>query len=190
MNLLDEEKALIFAGKKHAGQFRIYGHKPYIVHPVTVASLVRKYKKDEEDIDSLVIAAILHDVLELPNTTYYELVREFGVLVASLVSEVTTNREMKEAIGKKKYLAYKLMHMTHWALVIKLCDRLHNMSDYELWDESFRCRKVDETEFILDYLEKNREELTLTHKAIIKDIRELLEKAKEISVAPELKLIK
>lgn len=166
-------KALEFATKKHKGQMRKGAEKKeYITHPINVANLVKKYKVSHH-IDSLIAAAYLHDTLEDTNTTYYELVENFGVEVASLVSELTTNRDMKKEIGKEKYLAYKLKEMTNWALVIKLCDRLDNVSDLYGVDSKFRTRYINETIFILTYVVNNRN-LTQTHLNIIKDINSIV----------------
>ena len=177
MSLVQE--ALEFATMKHQGQIRIFGGEAYIMHPIAVAMLIRKYKQYADNIEALKSAALLHDVLELPNTKYKELPPIFDYEIASLVLEVTTNREMKNAVGnKKEYLAYKLLHMTEDALDIKLCDRLDNTSDYKLWTEDFRERKVEETEFILNFIEENRDDLTDTHREIINDIRIVLSKAK------------
>lgn len=163
--------AKLFATEKHSGQTRRNGDE-YITHPIAVGDLVNKYK-ESHNIKRLVAAAYLHDVLEDTDATYYDLVEIFGYDIASLVMEVTSNDEMKKAFGKDKYLAYKLNHMTSWALVIKLCDRLHNVSDLNLADERFRNNYISETKFIIDYIEKNRK-ITSTHKKIIRDIKQML----------------
>lgn len=163
----------MYATEKHKGQKRKYCDADYIIHPLAVGDLVAKYKASH-NIKRLIACAYLHDVLEDTDTTYYDLVETFGYDVASIVMEVTSNKEMEKAIGKNKYLAYKLKHMTNWALVIKLCDRLHNISDLDKADEGFRNRSIEETNFIIDYLENNRE-LTDTHKTIIRDIKAMLD---------------
>lgn len=166
-------KALEFATKKHKGQMRKSAEKKeYITHPINVANIVKKYKTSHH-IDSLVAAAYLHDTLEDTDTTYYELVENFGVEIASLVNELTTNRDMKKEIGKGKYLAYKLKEMTNWALVIKLCDRLDNVMDLHSVDPEFRNRYINETTFILNYVINNRD-LTKTHLHIIQDINSVV----------------
>jgi (p)ppGpp synthase/HD superfamily hydrolase len=158
-----------FAKEAHEGQFRRDGKTPYFCHPSHVADLVRKYKKSSH-IEELVSAAYLHDTLEDTKITYYDLVGSFGYCVASLVLEVTSNPDMKSAVGNKDhYLSYKLQHMTNWALVIKLCDRLDNVSDMKDCNLKWCKKYIKETIFILDYLFSHRE-LTETHKAIIKDI--------------------
>lgn len=165
------EKAKQYATRKHQGQKRKTG-EDYIVHPINVASLLEQFKKSH-NIDSLMAAAYLHDTLEDTDTTYYELVREFGYEIAGIVMELTTNEDMKRAIGKERYMAYKLKHMTSWALAIKLCDRLHNVSDLSLQDEEFRQRYSNETLFVINYVIHNRE-LSNTHREIIKSIIPLL----------------
>ncbi len=156
-----------YATEKHKSQKRKNGDD-YIIHPVAVAKLVKKYK-NSHNIDNLVAAAYLHDVLEDTNASYYELVEVFGCDIANLVKEVTTNKKVKNILGKDKYLACKLKYMTDWALVIKLCDRLHNVLGLNLCDKKFKERYIKETFFIINYLVKNRE-LSDTHKRIIEDI--------------------
>ncbi|MBO5414286.1 MAG: bifunctional (p)ppGpp synthetase/guanosine-3',5'-bis(diphosphate) 3'-pyrophosphohydrolase [Bacilli bacterium] len=168
-----KDKALEFATEKHKGQIRKGADKKeYINHPINVANLVQKYK-ESHNIDVLVAAAYLHDTLEDTDTTYYELVENFGVEVASLVSELTTNKDMKNGLGKDKYLAYKLKKMTSWALIIKLCDRLDNVSDLYSVDDTFRKKYVNETIFILNYIVDNRE-LSQPHLNVIKDITSII----------------
>lgn len=73
-------------------------------------------------------------------------------------------------MGKAEYLARKLVKMSSWALVIKLCDRLDNVSDFCLAPPEFIEKYAAETDIILDRLEAERE-LSNTHVRIIKDIR-------------------
>jgi (p)ppGpp synthase/HD superfamily hydrolase len=160
-------KALNFATLKHHGQIRKTGEE-YITHPVRVSKLVQHFKSSK-NIEELDAASTLHDTLEDTNTTYYELVKIFGYLVANLVLELTTNEDMKNEIGKKKYLAYKLKSMTSWALVIKLCDRLDNVSDLDIMCEEFRTKYIEETLYIISYITNNKK-LSNTHIRIINEI--------------------
>ena len=163
-----ESKAREFATIAHKGQHRI-GGEDYIVHPTRVAQLVKKYKSSSE-LDMLVSAAYLHDTLEDTNVNYYDLVKEFGPGIASIVLELTTDEDMKKELGKKRYLQIKLKNMSSWALVIKLCDRLDNVSDMYTCSKEFIEKYKEETNEILNFIEKNRE-LSDTHKKIINDIR-------------------
>jgi len=167
--------ALNFAKEKHEGQSRKIKNQPYINHPISVAKILRENKTSHK-INELIAAAFLHDTLEDTNTTEHELEQLFGKLITSLVVELTTNEKEKEKLGKGKYLADKMSNeskMSNWALVIKLADRLDNVSDLKNTNEEFRKRYTKETHYILEVLEKNRN-LSSTHKKLIKKIEEKL----------------
>lgn len=170
-----ETKALEFASKKHEGQYRkSIDHKPYIEHPKMVADLIEKYKGHSHAIDELKAASYLHDTCEDTETTFEELVKNFGIQVASLVMELTNINEFKDIIGKAKYQAISLSHMSNWALDIKLCDILANLSDLtDIEDEDFIKRVISDKTYIIWYQVKNRS-LTETQKNIIADIVNIL----------------
>ena len=157
--------ALDFATRKHKGQYRKDGTE-YISHPTRVANYVFQFKKSS-NIETLITSAYLHDTLEDTDTTFYEITENFGPQVASLVLELTTDNDMKNEIGKTKYLSIKMKNMSSWALVIKLCDRLDNVSDLKNADSTFRKRYAKETFDIIEYLLNNRK-LSPTHIEIIK----------------------
>ena len=165
-------RALGYANKKHEGQTR-KDNTPYIMHPIRVAKYVSQYKESKE-LPMLISCAYLHDTLEDTDSTYYDLCANFGPEVAHIVKEVTTEENMKNSLGKEKYLSYKMESMTSWALVVKLCDRLDNVTDLATSDEKFRIKYMNETIGILDYLVKNRTDLTKTHLKIMNDIMDTL----------------
>jgi (p)ppGpp synthase/HD superfamily hydrolase len=169
------EKALEFAKEMHNGQYRCDG-TDYIVHPIRVANYVSELK-ESNNIETLLASAYLHDTLEDTDATYYDLVGKFGSQVASIVLELTTDEDLKKVLGKTKYLEIKMKNMTSWALVIKLCDRLDNVSDLKDMDDFFRNKYAKETAEILDYLVDNRS-LSKTHLCIIKKIIEKLNMCK------------
>lgn len=154
--------------EKHSGQFRRFSLAPYWVHPIQVACLVQKYKESHK-IDELVIAALLHDVVEDCGVTIKEIKEKFGDLVASLVDELTSDDKQVKEKGKEVYLSEKVLNMSSWGLVIKLCDRLNNVSDLFYAEEKFKNKYKRETITILNSLENGRE-LSDTHKEIMKDI--------------------
>ena len=53
-------KAIEFATRAHAGQFRKGTRRPYIVHPIEVGDIVSTMTQDEE----IISAAVLHDTIE------------------------------------------------------------------------------------------------------------------------------
>lgn len=163
------EKAIQFAEEKHRKQVRKSG-EPYIVHPIKVAKIIRE-NKESHKINELISAAFLHDTLEDTSASEKELKELFGELVLSLVKELTTDEQEKEKLGKKEYLAEKMKNMSSWALVIKLADRLDNVSDLNQGTPEFKKRYTEETEYILKEIEKSRT-LSKTHEKLIKQIKE------------------
>jgi (p)ppGpp synthase/HD superfamily hydrolase len=155
-------KALQFATKKHEGQFRKGSGLEYVTHTIAVSYLVAKYKTSRK-LEYLITAAILHDCLEDTDATFEELVANFGPLVASLVLELSNDPEQIKEMGKLEYQKRKCLGMSSYGLVIKLCDRLHNISD------SPTQKMVSDTSTLLVFLEENRK-LSNTHKTIIDEI--------------------
>lgn len=117
-------KVVKFAANKHKDQVRRGTGLPYIVHPFEVALLLVKYGRPD-----LVEVALLHDTLEDTQTTVEEIVENFGPTVAELVKELTSDRERIKKMGKNPYLIDKMKKMSQPALLVKLCDRLSNISD-------------------------------------------------------------
>ncbi len=129
------EKALQFASKAHSGQFRKSG-EPYVIHPILVAAIVGYLTCDE----TMIVAALLHDVVEDTSYTIEEIEREFGKDVALLVEGLTkivsirseelipsTSNEklITSALSFRKMLIASIKDVR--VLIVKLCDRLHNM---------------------------------------------------------------
>lgn len=116
-----------FAAKAHEGQTRSSG-QPYIIHPLAVAFILLDLGMDTDTI----CAAILHDVVEDTPCTLNDLKKRFGQDVAMLVDGVTKlnkipafNREEQQAENVRKILL--AMSQDIRVMIIKLCDRLHNM---------------------------------------------------------------
>ena len=169
----DPKQALQYATQAHAVQKRS-GGDPYISHPVRVANTVAANKKSKH-IDALISAAYLHDTIEDTDTTHEDLEKMFGGLVASLVLELTSDKEQIDKIGKAQYLAKKMAVMSSYALVIKLADRLDNVQDIATArTPQWRAKYKAETEHVLDHIEQKRA-LTGTHKKIIGLIRKRLD---------------
>ena len=82
------EKALIFATKAHSGVTRKFSNKPYILHPVEVATIVSSMTTDREPL----AAAVLHDVVEDTEIPIETIRDEFGDRVAELVAMETEDK--------------------------------------------------------------------------------------------------
>lgn len=145
--------ALDFAQEAHKEQFRKSGES-YIVHPVLVASIVASITGGE----AMVIAALLHDVVEDTHITIEDVARDYGVDVAHLVEGLTkidmirdaqlipSNSDEKlvaSALSFRKMLIASIEDVR--VLVVKLCDRLHNMLTLEALSEAKQHRIAEET---------------------------------------------
>lgn len=93
-------KAVHFAAIKHVGQKRKgENQEPYFNHVSEVAWLLAE-NTDGPDAE-LVIAGLLHDTIEDTDTSYDELVEEFGVDVANIVLEVSDDKSLEKQIRKQ-----------------------------------------------------------------------------------------
>lgn len=118
-------RALDFAACKHVHQRRKGDlAEPYVNHLSDVARLLAEATKGE-DIE-VVIAGLLHDTIEDTETTYDELVREFGPAVAALVSEVTDDKTLPKA-QRKRLQVETAPHKSARARMIKLADKTSNL---------------------------------------------------------------
>ena len=119
--------AYTFAANAHDGQERMDG-KPYISHPLEVASILVEFNMDIETI----CAALMHDVLEDCDIQKRNIEKIFGKDVAEIVDGVSklgkiefqTNQERNLSSFQKMALA---MAKDVRVIVVKLADRLHNM---------------------------------------------------------------
>jgi len=123
--------AFTFADSAHKGQLRKSG-EPYIIHPLAVAEIVADL---ELDVDS-VIAALLHDCIEDTQATHQDIAKRFGEPVAALVEGVTkltrvqwTSKEEEQSENLRKM--FMAMAQDIRVILIKICDRLHNMRTME-----------------------------------------------------------
>ncbi len=129
------KKALDFAIKAHSGQKRKSG-EDYVVHPILVAVITSFFIENED----VITAALLHDVVEDTDYTIFYIKDEFSKEVATLVEGLTkiveirdsslipshSNEKLaKSAMTFRKMLTSSIKDIR--VLVIKLCDRLHNM---------------------------------------------------------------
>jgi len=157
----------------HGNQFRAFSKVPYWTHPIRVACLVMKFKKSHK-LDDLIIAALLHDLVEDTDTRLEIINYIYGNLVGSLVDELTSDKEEIKEKGKILYLANKMINMSSWALIIKLCDRLDNIIDLIYTPDSFVKKYGKETFLILESVRKSRN-LSPTHNKIIEQIDKTLD---------------
>jgi len=149
----DIEKALNFCVFYHEGQHRKSG-EDYAVHPILVSYIVAYFGGDKE----MIIASLLHDVVEDTECTIELVKNEFSQSVANLVEGLTKiveirdknllpsssqERLAKSALSFRKMLVASILDVR--VLVVKLCDRLHNMLTIDALSEEKRKRISEET---------------------------------------------
>lgn len=147
------QHALAFSTEAHKTQFRKSG-EPYIIHPILVAAIVSSITNDE----SMAIAALLHDVVEDTPTSIEDIEAEYGKDVAHLVSGLTKIDSIRDselipsssneklivsALSFRKMLLASIEDVR--VLVVKLCDRLHNMLTLDALPKHKQQRISEET---------------------------------------------
>jgi len=146
-------EAVEFAKKAHEGQKRKSG-EDYVIHPILVAAITSYFSEDED----VIAAAVLHDVVEDTDYTIYYIKDKFGKDVANLVEGLTkiveirqtslipstSNEKLtKSAMTFRKMLLASIQDIR--VLVIKLCDRLHNMLTLDALPPHKQKRIAEET---------------------------------------------
>ncbi len=127
VDLREVVRAYAYAADAHEGQYRKSG-EAYITHPVAVATKLADLGLDTDTI----VASLLHDVVEDTDVTRADVAEHFGEEVARLVDGVTKLDQL-EVASKQHQQAETLRKMILAmaedirVLVIKLCDRWHNM---------------------------------------------------------------
>ena len=165
------DKARTFATVAHAavGQVRKYTGEPYINHPVAVARIVKKFGGTE----SMICAALLHDVVEDTQVSI-DLVRaEFGDYIAALVSDLTDvskpedgNRAIRKAIDRDHSAAACAEAQT-----VKIADLIDNGKNIALHDPDFAPVFFREKELLLDILTKANSEIISAAWGVVEDYR-------------------
>ncbi len=137
--------AFEYANEHHGPQLRKSG-EPYIIHPIAVAEIINELDLDRDS----VIAALLHDCIEDTDSTHDEIARLFGAQVANLVEGVTkltrmqyTSREDEQMENLRKM--FMAMAKDVRVILIKLCDRLHNMRTLQYQSDVKQKEKALET---------------------------------------------
>jgi len=141
----DVYKAYHYAFNCHIDQKRRSG-EPYITHPVSVACIAANLHLDGPSI----IAALLHDVVEDTPATLKEVESKFGKQVAKLVDGLSkldklNFNDVVEAQAENFRKMLLAMSSDIRVMIIKLCDRTHNMQTLGHLNEQKRKRIAQET---------------------------------------------
>ncbi len=142
-------KAFNFARQAHKGVRRLSG-EPYIMHPIAVAQIAC----EEVGLGSTSIcAALLHDVVEDTDYTTEDIENIFGTKIAQIVDGLTKisggifgEQASAQAENFKKLLL--TMSDDIRVILIKICDRLHNMRTLESQPANKQYKIAGETLYI------------------------------------------
>jgi hypothetical protein len=118
-------KALLFAAEAHRNQRRKgAAQEPYINHLVEVLDLVVQ-ATDGSDLD-VVIAALLHDVVEDTSVSYDDLAANFGERVAMIVRENSDDMSLSKAERRRTRIA-AMPRKSREARIVKIADVISNL---------------------------------------------------------------
>ncbi|MEI3851994.1 MULTISPECIES: HD domain-containing protein [Ensifer] len=130
-----ERRTLQFATRAHGDQKRKYDGRPYIVHPIAVAEIVRSVPHTPE----MIAAALLHDTVEDTDATLLDINGAFGPKVATLVAWLTDistpfhgNRQMRKELDRQHLALAPVAAKT-----IKLADLIDNAISIRTGDPNF-----------------------------------------------------
>ena len=142
-------KAFNFARQAHKGVRRLSG-EPYIMHPIAVAQIACS----EIGLGSTSIcSALLHDVVEDTDYTVEDIENIFGSKIAQIVDGLTKisggifgEQASAQAENFKKLLL--TMSDDIRVILIKICDRLHNMRTLDSQPANKQYKIAGETLYI------------------------------------------
>ena len=141
--MITVDEAINFMIERHGDQKRKQG-TPYYTHPLTVSKLLKEKGFNE----SYQIAGLFHDLLEDTETTYEEILNLTNFEIATAVKLVTKQP------GYVMSTYIEEISKNHMAKMVKLADRVHNVSELVDTNIEFVNKYLDETEEYLVPLSK------------------------------------
>jgi (p)ppGpp synthase/HD superfamily hydrolase len=157
-----------FATAAHGEQRRKFVDEPYINHPVRVMQICREYNKPVE----ILVAALLHDVLEDTDTTAEEIYDFLLPLTGQRLSEAALNLtiELTDIYTKAKYPAWnrrkrlakeaeRISTVSSSAQTIKYADIIDNSLDIHNSQDDFAAKFLQECRSLLKVLTKGDNDL-------------------------------
>lgn len=125
------QKAINLSAEKHLGQIRKADGLPYIVHPFGVAWILSECSDDED----VIVAGLLHDVLEDVKGYYFEdMQKDFGDKVALIVKGVSEDKDPNvETDEKATWMERKQKYLDHLrsssdeSILVSAADKVHNL---------------------------------------------------------------
>lgn len=122
IHISEVNKAIYFAKRHHGCQMRQSG-VPFYSHPIEVAYMCLKYIYKTE----VIVAAILHDVVEDTDATLEMIRADFGSRVAEMVDLLTRDKECGKKLSIEEIFEDIYKKGDKEVMLIKLLDRIHNL---------------------------------------------------------------
>lgn len=167
-----EKRAFDFAKEAHMAQSRKYTNEPYIVHPLAVANATRHTIHASEEV---FCAALLHDTVEDTPVTDADIRKEFGLVIAMLVYDVTDVSKPEDG-NRRVRKQLDLRHLAKacpGAQTIKLCDLEDNTKSIIQHDPGFAVKYMKEKRDLLDVLDRGD---PAKHEMLTKFVKEYFER--------------
>jgi len=117
-------KAIYWAKKYHGDQKRKSG-EAYYTHPLEVAYMISEHKLKTD----VIVASILHDIIEDTEVTAGMIIDNFGWRIAEIVDRLTRDRPDGSKLTVEEILNNSYQEKDKEVLLIKLFDRLHNIQN-------------------------------------------------------------
>lgn len=123
--------------------------EPYIYHPISVA----KIAASEIGLGTTsIICALIHDVVEDSDYTVEDIRRKFGDKVARIVDGLTKIKEVFDHTDSMQAENFRKMLLTLSddvrVILVKLCDRMHNMRTLDSMSRKNQLKIASETLFL------------------------------------------
>ncbi len=119
------EYAIYYATKAHKGQKRKIEDVDMIFHPYTVGMLLQRNGCDED----VVIAGLLHDVVEDTLHEFEDIEKEFGKTVRDYVYDASEPDKSLEWEERKKHTIEHIKNAPLGSKLIVACDKISNLED-------------------------------------------------------------
>lgn len=152
------------------------GDQPYIVHPIGVFSILKKYTTNED----CLCAGWLHDTLEdVKDYNYKKLKKDFNQKIADIVQQVSEDKDADESLAqkrktwKKRKLKYieNLKKASQAALMLACADKIDNLKSLVKHYQE----KGDQIWSVFNAPEPKKEEKIWYYKEVLKVLKSRLD---------------
>ena len=123
--------------------------EPYIYHPIAVAKIAAQ----EIGLGTTsIVCGLIHDVVEDSNYTIEDIKRKFGEKTSKIVDGLTKIKEVFDHTDSMQAENFRKMLLTLSddvrVILVKLCDRLHNMRTLDSMSRKNQLKIASETLFL------------------------------------------